>query len=41
MNEDCFNRFKFRSDFIKTIRDFYHNNNFIEIETPVLGNSAS
>jgi len=41
MNDESFNRFKFRSTFIKSIRDFYHENNFIEIETPVLGNSAS
>ena len=28
-------------EWIKTLRDFYHNNEFIEIETPVLGNAAS
>lgn len=41
MNEDTYNRFLFRSKFIKTLRDFYDENSFIEIETPVLGNSAS
>jgi len=41
MNEDSFSRFKLRSKFIKSLRDFYHNNEFIEIETPVLGNAAS
>ncbi len=41
MNDDSFQRFKLRSKFIKTLRDFYDNNEFIEIETPVLGNSAS
>jgi len=41
MNNNSFDRFKFRSEFIKTIREFYWKNNFIEIETPVLWNSAS
>lgn len=41
MNDDSYTRFKLRSKFIKTLRDFYHNNEFIEIETPVLGNAAS
>lgn len=41
MSDDSYNRFKLRSKFIKTLRDFYHNNEFIEIETPVLGNAAS
>lgn len=41
MNDDSFERFKFRSEFIKTIREFYWKNNFIEIETPILGNAAS
>ena len=41
MNEDSFNRFQFRSNFIKALREFYWKNWFIEIETPVLGNSAS
>lgn len=40
-NEESFNRFKFRSDFIKNIREFYWKNDFTEIETPVLWNAAS
>jgi lysyl-tRNA synthetase class II len=36
MNEESFDRFKFRSDFIKAIREFYWKQDFIEIETPVL-----
>jgi lysyl-tRNA synthetase class II len=36
MNEESYDRFKFRSKFVKTIRDFYEEYNFIEIETPVL-----
>ncbi|ATU05507.1 lysine--tRNA ligase [Candidatus Gracilibacteria bacterium HOT-871] len=40
-NEESFERFKLRSKFVKTLRDFYFENNFIEIETPVLGNAAS
>lgn len=41
MNQDTYDRFLFRSKFIKTLRDFYDENNFIEIETPVLWNAAS
>lgn len=40
-NEESFNRFKFRSNFTKAIREFYWKQDFTEIETPVLGNSAS
>lgn len=40
-NHDTIKRFKLRSKFIKTMRDFYHSRGFIEIETPVLWNSAS
>lgn len=40
-HEETYNRFLFRSRFIKTLRDFYHENGFIEIETPVLGSFAS
>lgn len=40
-HEDTYNRFLFRSRFVKTLRDFYDKNGFIEIETPVLGSSAS
>lgn len=34
-------RFKFRSDFIKALREFYWSNGFDEVETPILTNSAS
>ncbi|MBS8121432.1 lysine--tRNA ligase [Candidatus Vampirococcus lugosii] len=40
-NEETYNRFLLRSKFLKVLRDFYHENNFIEIETPVLGSAAS
>ena len=40
-NQESYDRFLFRSKFVKTLRDFYEQYNFIEIETPVLGNSAS
>lgn len=41
MNENSYERFRLRSKFMKSIRDFYHENEFLEIETPVLWNSAS
>lgn len=41
MNQESFDRFKLRSKFIKALRDFYYENEFYEIETPVLGNAAS
>ncbi|MDD4151806.1 MAG: lysine--tRNA ligase [Candidatus Gracilibacteria bacterium] len=40
-DDEAYDRFLFRSKFVKSLRDFYDKNNFIEIETPVLGNSAS
>ncbi len=40
-NEETYDRFRFRSDFIKTIREFYWKHDFMEIETPILWNSAS
>lgn len=40
-NQDAFDRMLFRSDFIRLLRAFYHENKFMEIETPVLGNAAS
>ncbi len=40
-NRETIDRMKLRSKFTKCIRDFYHNRGFIEIETPILGNSAS
>jgi len=41
MNEDSYERLRGRSHFMKAIRDFYFENGFIEIETPVLWNAAS
>lgn len=41
MNDDSYNRFVLRSKFIKALRDFYEENSFFEVETPVLGNAAS
>jgi lysyl-tRNA synthetase class 2 len=40
MDKDVYNRFVIRSKVIKTIREFFDNKNFIEIETPVLQNQA-
>jgi lysyl-tRNA synthetase class 2 len=36
MNDESYKRLKLRSKFVKTLRDFYEKNDFIEIETPVL-----
>ncbi|NTV40720.1 MAG: lysine--tRNA ligase [Candidatus Moranbacteria bacterium] len=41
MNEETRNRFKFRSDFVWELRNFYRDNGFDEIETPVLCNTPS
>jgi lysyl-tRNA synthetase, class II len=41
VNEDVRDRFKMRSDFIWELRKFYKDNNFYEIDTPVLCNTAS
>ncbi len=41
MNDETYNRMKLRSKFVKTLRDFYYENDFFEVETPVLGNAAS
>ena len=40
-NEDTYALFKFRSKFTQILRQFYWENGFTEIETPVLWNSAS
>lgn len=40
-NKETRDRFKFRSDFIKLLRQFYWSQGFDEIETPILTNSAS
>jgi len=36
MNDESFIRFNLRSKVVQVLRDFYKENNFIEIETPVL-----
>ena len=41
MNEETKKRFLLRSKFIKLMRDFLDSKNFIEVETPVLQNTAS
>jgi len=40
-NNQSYEKFIFKSRFIKTLRDFYHLEWFIEINTPILWNSAS
>ncbi len=40
-NRDSFERFLFRSNFIKALREFYWDNGFIEVDLPVLVNSPS
>lgn len=40
-NRETFDRFLFRSQFIKKLREFYWNEGFTEIETPVLSPTAS
>lgn len=40
-NDATYNRFLLRSRFIKGLRDFYEEEGFIELETPILGNAAS
>ncbi len=41
MSEEVMSRFKKRTKIIKTIRDFLDENDFVEIDTPVLTNKAS
>lgn len=41
LNQDTYDRFKLRSDFIRYMREFYRDQGFVEVETPVLGNAAS
>jgi len=41
MDENAKNRFLLRTKVINSIRTFLNNNEFIEVETPVLGNKAS
>lgn len=40
-NRETLERMKLRSLFIKTMREFYRAEGFIELDTPILGNSAS
>jgi len=40
-NPDTRTRMQLRSKFLQTIRQFYWDNWFMEVETPILGNSAS
>jgi len=41
MNEDTYQRFVLRSKFMQTIRNFYYEEDFLEVETSILWNSAS
>ena len=41
MNEESKKRFKFRSDFIRAIREFYWQENFMEVETPTFLHQAT
>lgn len=41
MNDDEKKKFLFRSQFIREIRNYLNDNNYIEIETPILNNKAS
>ena len=40
-NRDTLERFQFRSDFVRLLREFYWEKGFTEVETPVLVNAAS
>ena len=40
-NRESFERFLFRSAFIRAMREFYWENDFVEVDLPVLVNSAS
>lgn len=41
MNQESYDRFLFKSVFYSTLRDFYKKEWFIELQTSILGNSAS
>ncbi len=41
MNEESYQRFLLRSKFLQVIREFYYKHWFVEVETSILGNSAS
>ncbi|MGE3278875.1 MAG: lysine--tRNA ligase [Candidatus Altimarinota bacterium] len=40
-NRETMDRFVFRSNFVKALREFYWQHRFMELETPVLASSAS
>lgn len=40
-NRETFDRFRFRSEFIRKMREFYWSRDFTEVETPILVNAAS
>jgi len=40
-NDETKKRFEFRSNFIKALREFYWSKGFHEVETPILGTTAS
>lgn len=40
-NRESFERFLFRSEFVKALREFYWSQGFTEVETPILTNTAS
>jgi lysyl-tRNA synthetase class 2 len=40
-NRETFQRFEFRSQFLRLMREYYWDNAFTEVETPVLVNAAS
>jgi lysyl-tRNA synthetase class 2 len=41
MNPESYQRFLLKSKFYKVLRDFYVQEGFIEIQTPILDNAAS
>jgi lysyl-tRNA synthetase class 2 len=41
MNPETYKRFMFKSEFYRTLRNFYTEQGFTEIQTNILGNSAS
>jgi lysyl-tRNA synthetase, class II len=41
MNRQSLERMKLRADFLRTLREFYWSHDFLELDTPILWNSAS
>lgn len=41
LNRETLERMKLRSKFLKTLREFYRSHGFLELDTPILWNSAS